>query len=295
MKFTANVIICLALVALFFITVNGTEREKVETCDSSCTMDYYNELKPWIHPLYLKSASRRKNAENHRFIAAIEAGVVPKNVLLDYFQGMYWHIARSGDLFINLALRRRPAVKDYLVSIGGRVDDGHSSEAAKRATTESLGALLEALGGDFKQFIAELDTYTPPYEWFLHNAQLRSAIYSPDFSWEVGVAAMNAGTEGIVPYYCGPLANALEKGYNIHGVALEWLKQRGTAAAKRHGDTGFKVLSQFIDNKDHQKIAQISLHIDQLSLSMSKTLLDCGSRLVGDENIRIAEEKIMMM
>jgi hypothetical protein len=128
MNFTSNVIICLALVALFFITVNGTERENVETCDSLCTMDYYSELKSWIHPLYLKSASRRKYAENHPFISAIEAGVVPRKVLLDYFQGMYWHVARSGHLFMNLALQRPPAVKDYLASIGGRVDDGHSSE-----------------------------------------------------------------------------------------------------------------------------------------------------------------------
>jgi hypothetical protein len=74
---------------------------------------------------------------------------------------------------------------------------------------------------------------------------------------------MNAGTEGIVPYYCGPLADALEKGYNISGVALEWLKQRGTDAAKQHGDNGFRVLSHFVDNKDYQKIAQLSLHIGQ--------------------------------
>jgi pyrroloquinoline quinone (PQQ) biosynthesis protein C len=294
MNFMANVVICLILVATLFIAVDGAGRENVETCDSSCTMDYYSELKPWIRTLYLQSASRRKSASNHRFISAIEAGVVSKRALLNYFQGMYWHVARSGHLFINLALQRPPAVKEYLSSIGGRIDDGHSSEDAKRATTESLGALLEVLGGDFKQFIAELDTYTPPYEWFLHNAQLRSAIYSSDFTWEIGVAAMNAGTEGVVPYYCGPLAVALEKGYNIKGVALEWLKFRGTEAAKRHGDNGFRVLSHFIDDTNEQKIAQVSLQIDQLSLSMSKTLLDCGSRLMDEENIRIAEEKIMM-
>jgi hypothetical protein len=38
---------------------------------------------------------------------------------------------------------------------------------------------------------------------------------------------MNVGTEGVVPWYCGPLAVALEKGYGISGLALDWLKTKG--------------------------------------------------------------------
>ena len=192
-------------------------------------------------------------------------------------------VARSGHLFINLASRRPASVAAFISSIGGRVSDGHSSEDAKRATEGSFRALMEALGGDFDAFKTDLDSYQPPYEWFLHNAQLRAAIYSADFSWEVGTAAMSAGTEGTVPWYCAPLARALEKGYDIKGVATEWLRVRGIQEAKEHADNGFKVLSHFIEVDDVRKISECSMFVDRLSISMSHTLLDCGLRLAAEE------------
>lgn len=161
--------------------------------------------------------------------------------------------------------------------------DGHSSEDAKRATSASLGALIEALGGNFDEFLRTLDSFVPPNEWFLHNAQLRSAIYSPDLSWEVSIAAMNAGTEGVVPWYCGPLAEALTKGYGIDGIAIEWLRIRGTEEAKRHGDNGFKILSNFIPDDDIKKMRECTLYVDRLAWSMSHSLLDCGMRLDKEE------------
>lgn len=186
---------------------------------------------------------------------------------------------------MKLADRRPSAVGAFIASIGGRVNDGHSSDLARRATDESFSALIKALGGDFKGFKSSLDTFTPPYEWFLHNAQLRAAIYSPDFSWEVGTAAMSAGTEGTVPWYCGPLAEALEIGYDISGIATEWLRVRGGDEAKQHGDNGFKVLSQFVSEDDVKTIGECHLYVDRLSLSMSQTLLDCGVRLMAAEKI----------
>ena len=188
-------------------------------------------------------------------------------------------VARSGHLFLKLADRRPPSVAVFIASIGGRLNDGHSSDLARNATEASFSALIEALGGDFMWFKTNLDTFSPPYEWFLHNAQLRAAIYSPDFSWEVGIAAMNTGTEGTVPWYCGPLAEALEMGYGIHGIATEWLRVRGGHEAKEHGDNGFKVLSQFVNEDDIKTIGECNLFVDRLSLSMSQTLLDCGLRL----------------
>jgi hypothetical protein len=188
-------------------------------------------------------------------------------------------VARSGHLFVKLASQRPPEVSAFIVSIGGRVNDGHSSDAAKEATAASLGALINALGGNFKEFLSTLDTFTPPNEWFLHNAQLRAAIYSSDFTWELSVAAMNAGTEGVVPWYCGPLAVALQKGYGIEGLATEWLRTRGTTEAKQHGDNGFKILSHFVPEGDSKMISECSLYVDRLAHSMSHTLLDCGMRL----------------
>ena len=188
-------------------------------------------------------------------------------------------VARSGHLFVKLADRRPTSVGVFTASIGGRVNDGHSSEFARNATEASFSALIEALGGDFMWFKTNLDMFSPPYEWFLHNAQLRAAIYSPDFSWEVGTAAMNTGTEGTVPWYCGPLARALETGYGINGIATEWLRVRGGQEAKEHADNGFKVLSHFVDEGDTKTIGECNLFVDRLSLSMSQTLLDCGLRL----------------
>lgn len=180
---------------------------------------------------------------------------------------------------MKLASQRPAEVSAFIASIGGRVNDGHSSAEAKEATAASLGALINALGGDFKEFLRTLDTFTPPNEWFLHNAQLRAAIYSSDFTWELSIAAMNAGTEGVVPWYCGPLATALQKGYGIEGLATDWLRIRGTMEAKQHGDNGFKILSEFIKEDDSKMISECSLFIDRLAYSMSHSLLDCGMRL----------------
>lgn len=82
------------------------------------------------------------------------------------------------------------------------------------------------------------------------------------------------------------------------------METRGTKEAINHGDNGFKILSEFVEenssennsknksnddninnknndsDKDNKKlIAQISLYIDRLSYSMSHTLLDCGMRI----------------
>lgn len=187
---------------------------------------------------------------------------------------------------MSLASQRPSAVGQYILSIKGRVSDGHSSAEALRATEDSFEALIAALGGDFQAFKGSLDTFSPPYEWFLHNAQLRAAIYSADFSWEVGTAAMSAGTEGVVPWYCGPLASALETGYGIQGIATNWLRVRGGEEAKRHADNGFKVLSQFISEQDSKLAAECALYVDRLAVSMSKTLLDCGLRLAAEDRSR---------
>ena len=88
-----------------------------------------------------------------------------------------------------------------------------------------------------------LTNYTPPQECFWHEAQLRSAIFSTDLRWQVGAAAINAGTEGIVPWMCGPLADVLQQGSGVAGLPLKWLLQRITLEEIEHGDNGFLILS----------------------------------------------------
>ena len=235
------------------------------------------DLAPWVRALYQDViVPRRHKAVEHPFTAAVRAGQVDRAALASFFQGMYWHVTRAGHLFGGFFARRPAAVATFLE---GRAEDGHSPEEETRLQKTSLGALIAALGGDVETFDANLLDYTPPQEWFWHEAQLRSAIFSGDFPWQVGAAAINAGTEGIVPWMCGPLADALEEGYGISGQALDWLHQRITTDEIQHGDNGFLILSEFVDAGDEDQVATCRLYADKLSLSMSKYLLDCGLRL----------------
>ena len=82
-----------------------------------------------------------------------------------------------------------------------------------------------------------------------------------------------------MPWMCGPLADALEEGYGIQGLALEWLHQRITPEEIEHGDNGFLILSHFVDADDADLVANCGLYADKLSLSMSQGLLNGGLRL----------------
>ncbi len=234
-------------------------------------------LAPWVQSLYRDTIlQRRRDAAAHPFTQAVRAGEVDPRALAAFFGGMYWHVTRAGHLFGGFFARRPAAVETFLE---GRSEDGHSPEDETRLQKTSLGALIDALGGDSETFAQEIVDYAPPQEWFWHEAQLRSAIFSSDFPWQVGAAAINAGTEGVVPWMCGPLADALAAGYGINGLALEWLHQRITPEEIEHGDNGFLILSHFVDETDAEQVSACRLYADKLSLSMSKHLLDCGLRL----------------
>lgn len=250
--------------------------EKTHDAQIVDTLDV-SALAPWVQGLYADVIlPRRRVAANHPFTRAVRAGEVDKAALVAYFQGMYWHVTRAGHLFGGFFARRPADVETFLA---GRSEDGHSPEEETRLQKTSLGALIDGLGGDSQGFDARLTDYTPPQEWFLHETQLRSAIFSADFPWQVGAAAINAGTEGIVPWMCGPLADALAEGYGMDGLALEWLRQRITQEEIEHGDNGFLILSHFVDGSDPAQVAKCRLYADKLSLSMSVGLLDGGLRL----------------
>ncbi len=246
------------------------------------TLDH-SGLAPWVQELYSNVIlPRRRKAANHPFTQAVRAGQVDKVALADYFSGMYWHVTRAGHLFGGFFARRSPDVETFLA---GRAEDGHSPEEETQLQKASLGALITEFGGDVEALEANLIAYAPPQEWFLHETQLRSAIFSADFPWQVGAAAINAGTEGIVPWMCGPLADALAEGYNVSPLALEWLRQRITPEEIQHGDNGFLILSHFVDAADTELVANCARYADRLSLSMSQTLLDSGLRLHHESNI----------
>jgi len=234
-------------------------------------------LAPWVQTLYRDIIlARRRNAATHPFTQAVRAGEIDRRALAAFFGGMYWHVTRAGHLFGGFFARRPADVETFLE---GRSEDGHSPEEETRLQKTSLGALIDALGGDSAKLAQGIVDYLPPQEWFWHEAQLRSAIFSGDFPWQVGAAAINAGTEGVVPWMCGPLADALAEGYGMDGLSLEWLRQRITPEEIEHGDNGFLILSHFVDAADAEQVSMCRLYADKLSLSMSKHLLDCGLRL----------------
>ena len=250
--------------------------EKTTNAQAVDTLDV-SGLAPWVQSLYTDVIlPRRRIAATHPFTQAVRAGEVDRAALVAYFQGMYWHVTRAGHLFGGFFARRPADVETFLA---GRAEDGHSPEEETHLQKTSLGALIDGLGGDSQSFAAHLTDYMPPQEWFLHETQLRSAIFSGDFPWQVGAAAINAGTEGIVPWLCGPLADALAEGYGMEGLALKWLHQRLTPEEIEHGDNGFLILSHFVDAADPDQVAKCRLYADKLSLSMSQGLLDGGLRL----------------
>jgi len=255
-------------------TMLDTGRAAAENVD---TLEQKGDLAPWVRELYDNVIiPRRRRAALHPFTEAVRAGEVERSVLAAYFSGMYWHVTRAGHLFGGFFARRSPDVETFLA---GRAEDGHSPEEETRLQKTSLGALITEMGGDIAALEAGLLSYAPPQEWFLHETQLRSAIFSADFPWQVGAAAINAGTEGIVPWMCGPLAGALVQGYHVSPLAVEWLNQRITPEEIQHGDNGFLILSHFVDAGDAELVANCARYADRLSVSMSQSLLDCGLRL----------------
>ena len=84
-----------------------------------------------------------------------------------------------------------------------------------------------------------------------------AAIYSTDFSWAVGTAALNIGIESLVPSMIEPLFRAGEE-------------------EKQHGENGFFILNRFVDESDSSLVAQCQFYIEALSHSMAKRLLTTG-------------------
>ncbi len=238
-----------------------------------------DRLAPWVERLYDEIVlPRRQAAAAHPFTAAVGAGEVDRDVLRAYVEGLFWHITRARGLFAAFFAKRPGEVDAFLA---GRAEDGKPPEEQALRMRASLRALLESFGTDADAFERDLAGFRPPQEWWWHETQLRAAVFSDDLPWQVAAAAINAGTEGIVPWMCGPLSDALERGYGLSGQALEWLRYRISTDEVEHGDNGFLLLSHFVDAGDTALQGACALYLERLSLSTSRYLLDCGTRLSG--------------
>lgn len=243
---------------------------EVDTVDRS-------RLSPWVEKLYDDVVlPRRRAAAAHPFTAAVARGEVSHEALRHFVEGLYWHVSRTRPLFEGFFTKRPAEVEEFLA---GRAEDGHNPEDVAATMLASLHALLRSFGSDPEALTAGIERFSPPQEWWWHETQLRAAVYSDDLPWQVAAAALNAGTEGIVPWMCGPLADALEQGYGLSEQALLWLRFRITTDEVEHGDNGFLLLSHYVDAADERLVGECSLYLERLTLSMSAHLLGAGSRL----------------
>lgn len=226
-----------------------------------------SELKPWLQEIYSELIVPRRNAiQNHEFVKAMESGQVNAPQALQYFSGLMWHLLDFGKHVEHLMKKRPPEVGAFLE---GRSED-------EDGDTEILGKIVKAFGGDplaiamkpWKQKVHPI--------WVHHDALLRSAIYSTDFSWVVGTAALNVGIESLVPSMIEPLFKASVKLDQVSSSDAKWLESRAGEEEKQHGENGFYILNHFVDERDSALVDQCRFYIDALSHSMASRLLRTG-------------------
>ncbi len=226
-----------------------------------------SDLKPWLQEIYYDLITpRRKAIVNHEFVKAMEHGVVSKPQALQYFSGLMWHLLDFGKHVEHLMKKRPVEVATFLA---GRSED-------EDGDTEILGKIVKAFGGNPSEIATHPWKQKVHPIWVQHDALLRSAIYSTDFSWAVGTAALNIGIESLVPTMIEPLFKASVKNYHVSSSDAKWLESRAGEEEKQHGENGFFILNHFVDERDTALVDQCRFYIEALSHSMANRLLSTG-------------------
>ena len=235
----------------------------------STTHPLISELKPWLKEIYYDLIVPRRIAiKNHDFIKAMELGSVGKHQALQYFSGLMWHLLDFGKHVAHLTNKRPLEIGTFLA---GRSED-------EDGDTEILGKIVKAFGGDPTEITHSPWTQKVHPIWIQHDALLRSAIYSTDFSWAVGTAALNIGIESLVPSMIEPLFRASVRTYQVSSNEAKWLESRSGEEEKQHGENGFFILNRFVDEHDSALLAQCRFYIEALSHSMANRLLLTGMK-----------------
>lgn len=228
---------------------------------------FQNQLPEWLREIHTDlMIPRRRAIENHPFMQAMLAGEAKKEDASRYFSGLMWHLLDFGKHVAHLFEKRPPEVTQFLA---GRSED-------KDGDTDILARTVEAFGGNPQEIATKPWDYSPHRVWVTHDALLRSAIYSKDFSWQVGTAALNVGIESLVPYMIEPLFKASVKNYGVSTSNAKWLESRSGEEEKQHGENGYLVLSEFVSREDKALQKQCSFYIEALSYSMAFGLLESG-------------------
>lgn len=224
-------------------------------------------LPPWLESCRKDFIDpRRKVIENHPFTKGMLAGQVEKADAERFFSGLMWHLLDFGKHVEHLMAKRPREIEKLLE---GRSED-------KDGDTGILKRIVVALHGPAEQIEKRPWTYRAHPVWITHDALLRSAVYSADFPWQVGAAALNAGIESLVPTMIEPLFHAATKNYGLSNSQAEWLESRSGEAERQHGENGFILLSAFVSAEDRELQEKCRYQIDALSYSMAYRLLESG-------------------
>ena len=209
---------------------------------------------------------RRRVIENHPFVRGMLAGQVERADAERFFSGLMWHLLDFGN-HVGHLMAKRPAEVS-------RVLEGRSED--QDGDTTILRRIVDALGGPSEQIEKRPWTYRAHPVWITHDALLRSAVYSPDFPWQVSAAALNVGIETLVPSMIEPLFHAAKKNYHLSDSQAEWLESRSGEAERQHGENGYILLAKFVGEDDRALQEKCRFQIDALSYSMAYRLLESG-------------------
>ncbi len=226
-----------------------------------------NQLPDWLKLAYFEIIQpKREIIQNHEFVQKMKLGEARKEDAKHYFAGLMWHLLDFGKHVSHL-IQKRPDEVDHFLKDRSEDTDGD---------TELLSRIVDALGEDSNQICGSPWTYQPHPVWIQHDALLRSAIYSTDFSWKTGTAALTIGIESLVPSMIEPLFQACIENYGVASHQAEWLESRSGDEEKQHGENGFLILERFVDLNDQPQIDQCLFFIKALSDSMAHRLLESG-------------------
>lgn len=226
-----------------------------------------SDLSPWIRTIHQEVIQPKiRIIQNHPFVRAMEAGACEKKHAEHYFSGLMWHLLQFGK-HVQFHMKKRPtAVATFL---GNRSED-------EDGDTEILGRIVAAFGGNPDAIAKFPDQQKVDPIWIQHDALLRAAIYSEDLPWQVGTAALNVGIESLVPTMIEPLFRASVKHYGVTTQQARWLESRSGDEEKQHGENGFLILDQFVDQHDLELQQKCRFWIEALSDSMAYRLLKTG-------------------
>lgn len=222
----------------------------------------------WVRRLHDEIIEPARNRMlRHQGLQGVVEGRAQKSAILQYFSGLLWHL-RDFDKHVAFLMKKRPQEVDALMV--GRSEDQDGS-------LDSLVRPVEFFGGNASMILETPWAFKPHPVWIHHDAMLRSCIYSQDFEWQVGAAALNVGIESFVPDMVGALMQACHQSYGFGGKNAEWLESRSGEEERQHGENGYIILNKFVEEGDVELISKCKFFIRALSDSMSRRLFSSTS------------------